>query len=278
MFKNIHPLSIQRGIIYDWKLSFSLCYPTKAYANIHQEKGNCVHGVIMKLKRNDFKRLSIMELSYRTVKLPAYSYENPNKIITVHTFIFDKICQDRIKNEIKKLKDKQQVIRIFNPKGEKPTKNYLDTIVRGAKELKLDEKYVKRLQEVEYVPMIPFNPTKEQLNKINGKIWKMNDIKHVNKKNKSACVSIFKGIVLDMGKFPPSWKMLVKGNDITLMYARRWAYVNEFNCKSIYNLEDGQKEYINHEVQTLLNGVYDAKILGKMDQFTYEFGYDNYQW
>eukprot|EP01084_Bolivina_argentea_P010839 20220_1 len=68
-FKNIQLISHCRGIIYDWKLSFSLVYPTKSFANIHYSKGDQVHGIIMKMKKKYLNLLQKLEISYRLITL-----------------------------------------------------------------------------------------------------------------------------------------------------------------------------------------------------------------
>lgn len=279
-FKNINVICYFPAIIDDWKLSFSLCYPTKSFANIHYEKNECVHGVIMKLKKKDLNRLSKLEISYRLKILKAHSYKEPNKLINVYTFIFDKQCENRIKNEILTNKNIKQVIRYFDPNGggKKPEKNYLDTIIRGANELKLDPDYIKFLNTFESIPILKLKPTIQQIEKINDKIWNMMDIKQFINNNPNKCISILKGIVFDMNKYPPSWKQKANGNDITMIYGNRWAFANKYNCKSIHTLEINQKLYINGELQKLLNGIYSVKILGKMDPKTYKYAYDNYSW
>ena len=279
-FKNINVISYYPGIINDWKLSFSLCYPTKSFANIHYSKGDKVHGVIMILYKKDLQRLAKMETSYNLKILNAFPYKQRNKSINVYTLIFDKKCENRIKNEIANNKNMKQVMRFFdiNGGGKKPEKNYLDTIIRGAKELRLHDHYIQFLMSFDYKPILKLNPTQKQIEKINGKIWTMSDIKQYISNNPKECISILKGIVFDMEKFPPSWKQIVNGKDITMMYASRWAYANKDNCKSLQSLHDKQKLYINGELQKLLNGIYNVKILGKMNSKTYQHAYSYYNW
>ena len=282
-FKNINVISHFPAIIDDWKLSFSLCYPTKAFANIHYSKDDCVHGVVMKLQKKDLERLSKLERSYRLKILKARVYKHvkqENKLINVYTFIFDKQCEKRIQTEIARDKNMKQVMRFFDPNGggKRPEKNYLDTIIRGANELKLDADYIKFLDTFESIPILKLDPTKEQYERINGKIWNRKEIQKFKKDNPRECISILKGIVFDMNQYPPSWKQFANGNDITMAYANRWAYANKYNCRSIESLETDQKLYINGEVQKLLNGIYNVRILGKMDPKTYKYAYDNYSW
>ena len=100
-FKQINVLSYFRGIVPNWKLSFSLCYPFKAFANIHYSPDDSVHGVIMRLTQKDLDKLCRLELSYRLQTVTAYSYEDRTNPIEVNTFIFDKQCEHRILKEIK---------------------------------------------------------------------------------------------------------------------------------------------------------------------------------
>eukprot|EP01083_Nonionella_stella_P004964 14509_1 len=280
-FKNVDVLSYCCGIIYDWKLSFSLCYPTKAFGNIHCSKGDAVHGIIMRLKQSDFTLLKALEISYRAVKLKAYSYQNrTTKPLDVYTFVFDKQCEDRIKHELATDSTIKQVPRFFDIHGggRKPDKNYVDTIIRGAKELKLDSDYIKTLETVECVPIVQYKRTVRQLQQINNKIWTLPELTQYMAQDSARCVSILKGIVFDMAQFPPSWKPMVRGKDMTMFYAKRWAYAKSDNCESLDALETQQKVYVNGEVQKFLNGLYGVKILGKMDKNTYKFAHDNYKW
>eukprot|EP01084_Bolivina_argentea_P296199 510088_1 len=73
------------------------------------------------------------------------------------------------------------------------SKNYLQTIINGAKELKLNEFYINRLEKYQYMKLIKFNPSDEQWKIINSKTFKMEtDIKH---RNNELCVC--KGIVFN---------------------------------------------------------------------------------
>merc|ERR1712228_843309 len=268
-FKNIQIISHSRGIIKDWKLSFSLCYPTKSFANIHISKGDEVHGVIMRLKQSDLSKLQTLERSYRLQTVSAYLYKNRiSKAFNVWTFVFDQQCEERIKCEIKNDKNVKQVIRFFDKSGggKKPEKNYLNTILRGANELNLDREYIQKLEKFESLPIVKYNPTMNQLQRINDKIWNASDIEQFIFDNPNECVSIFKGIVLDMANYPPSWKQMVNGKDITMKYAKRWAFGNSENCKTTKTLENEQKIYLNGELQKLLNGLYGVRILGKMNK------------
>merc|ERR1712129_110077 len=114
-------------------------------------------------------------------------------------------------------------------------------------ELKLDGKYIEKLEEFECIPILKYNPTRKQLSAIHGKIWSLDDVKKYILDNPNECVSIFKGIVLHMADYPPSWKHMVNGRDITMMYAKRWAHGNAVNCESMNSLEDDQKVYVNGE-------------------------------
>ena len=279
-YRNIKVISYCRGVINDWKLSFSLCYPTKTFANIHRSKGDEVHGVIMKLTQNDLDKLCKLEVSYRLIQIKGYSYEDKLDPLNLNTFIFDQQCENKIKKEIQENKNIKQVMRYFDITGDgkKPTKNYLDTIIHGAKKLKLDEDYIKTLERIESIPILKYNPTLDQIKQINNKIWNMTEIKQYLMNNPNECISIFKGIVFDMADYPSSRKQIANGRDITMVYAARWSGANENNCKSIESMEDDQKLYINGEAQKFLNGIYNIRILGKMDAITYPFAYDNYTW
>jgi len=278
-FKGINVISHFRATVPGWKLSFSLCYPTKAFANIHLSPEDAVHGIVMRLTPEDMDKLSGLELSYRSQMVTAYSYEEPTSPIQVHTFIFDKECEQRIAKEIENKSHIKQVTRFFDPNGggKKPEKNYLNTIIRGAKEMGLDKEYIERLKHFESIPILQYQPTKEQLKAIHGRVWTMKELQQFKEENPTECVSVVKGIVFDMAKYPPSWKQKVNGKDLTLIYAARWAYAKPENSKSMTTLALGQKAYINGEVQKLLNGVYGAKIMGKVDAAKYIHGFDNYK-
>merc|ERR1712154_448704 len=95
------------------------------------------------------------------------------------------------------------------------------------------------------IPILKYNPTRKQLEAIHGKIWNMEDIDQYILDNPTECVSILKGIVLEMAEYPPSRKHMVNGKDITMMYAKRWAHANAKNCQSMDALEEEQKVYVN---------------------------------
>ena len=245
-FKQIKVISYFRGIVPGWKLSFSLCYPTKSFANIHCSPDDSVHGVIMRLTQHDMDKLNRLELSYRLQTVTAYSYEDRARPIEVNTLIFDKQCQERIRKEIESKPHIKQLMRFFDPNGggKKPEKNYLDTILRGAKEMDLEKEYIAGLEQFESIPILEYQPTEQQLKAIHGRVWTMEQVQQYIAEHPAECVSVFKGIVFDMARYPPSWKPKVNGKDLTMAYA-----ADKENCKSMESLEDGQRAYINGEVQ-----------------------------
>ena len=127
----------------------------------------------------------------------------------------------------------------------------MDTILRGAREMDLEQQYIPKLEQIESIPLFKYQPTEQHLKQIHQRLWTMEEIQKYILEHPMECVSVFKGIVFDMANYPPSWKPKVNGKDFTMKYAARWAYANKENCASIKTLEDGQKAYINGEVQKL---------------------------
>ena len=161
---------------------------------------------------------------------------------------------------------------MFDPSnGHKPEKNYLDMIIYGAQQLGLEDQYIERLKGFESIPFVEYNPTEQHLEAINQRVWTMEEVE-----NPDAFMSVMKGVVFDLTKFPSTWQGKLCRKDITLLWANRWAYANEENCKSVEALEEQQKVYLNGELQKWLQGAWGCKIVGKVDCATYEWGFEDY--
>merc|ERR1719242_2213711 len=123
-----------------------------------------------------------MEASYKVVTVKAYRYDDRNgNPIEVNT-----LCIDA---EHAKLYKEQHPEKPYHStfdiseKAPKPEKNYLDMIKYGAQQLGLDQEYRDKLEEFECIPFVKYQPTEQQLEAINQRLWTMEELEQFKKEN-----------------------------------------------------------------------------------------------
>jgi len=110
-----------KGFIKNYKLEFNKkSIDGSSKANITKSDGEIVWGICYVLDIDGFENLRKHEKGYEELEVTVYD-ENQEILFTAKTFISNKIC-DKL-----------------------PTKEYLDRIIKGAKQYKLPKDYISNL-------------------------------------------------------------------------------------------------------------------------------------
>lgn len=127
-WRNIKFTQKKSAILYNYKLTFDLQgfpFSEGGWGNIKSQIGECVHGVIMEMKKQDFQS------TIKDLEGPEY------QIIDVQVEDYEGKCFDAIALHVPE-KDGKYFY---------PSKRYLDLLVSGAEENELKEDYVAFLKE-----------------------------------------------------------------------------------------------------------------------------------
>ncbi len=112
-----------KGFIKNYKLEFNKkSIDGSSKANITKSEGEIVWGICFELDKEGFENLRKFEKGYDEQEVTVYD-ENQEILFTAKTFLSNKIC-DKL-----------------------PTKVYLDKIIEGAKQQKLPEDYIKKVEK-----------------------------------------------------------------------------------------------------------------------------------
>eukprot|EP00834_Sanchytrium_tribonematis_P001973 NODE_53_length_30760_cov_1.203712.p14 type:complete len:231 gc:universal NODE_53_length_30760_cov_1.203712:27301-27993(+) len=137
--RKINPTDSRNVIIHDYQLSFNvpgIPFIEPSFASILPRKGCLLHGVAFEISEKDFLKIQHSEggqgirgISYQPIEIEAESYDG--KKFVVRTLYYS--CS------------------IFpNIKEFHPSKRYLNLIIEGAKQNKLDSHYLQMLENLEY--------------------------------------------------------------------------------------------------------------------------------
>lgn len=112
-----------KGFIKDYKLEFNKkSIDGSSKANITKVTGEIVWGICFELDTDGFEKLISYEKGYEELEVTVYN-EDQEILSTAKTFISNKIC-DKL-----------------------PAENYLNKIIEGAKQHKLPEDYIKKIEK-----------------------------------------------------------------------------------------------------------------------------------
>lgn len=163
-----------------------------------------------------------------------------------------------------------------------PSARYLEVLINGAKHHKLDKAYVEWLENHPFTPLPTLQFTPEQLAIIESRTITQAELEDHNFKpemdveedwtkwNRPLMMSC-KGVVFDIrpSKYSTAWKKNNAGRDLTLFCAGRVAIDNHSIPKTISELQQRHKDYIN---ATLVDYAAVYPILGHMeDRDKYDF-------
>ena len=124
--RNVVIYKSHRGFIKNYKLEFNKkSIDGSSKANITKFQGGIVWGICFELNIDGFENLRKYEKGYEEQEVIVYN-ENQEILFTAKTFISSKIC-DRL-----------------------PTKDYLHKIIEGAKQHKLPEDYIKKIEKQQF--------------------------------------------------------------------------------------------------------------------------------
>merc|ERR1712233_91812 len=141
-------------------------------------------------------------MGYDVRTLKAFTYENRQDPLEVYTLVFD----EESEAALKKKKPHSELTFDSSGKSAPPTRNYLDTIIRGASDLGLEQEYIDFLNHFEAIPISEYNPSDQNLEDIHRKVWSLDEVEAYIAENPLKCVYIFKGIVLDEVKANAGWR------------------------------------------------------------------------
>ena len=295
-YKTIEYISYSTGILHGYKLNFGMYVGgimDPAFASIHKSDQDTVHGCLLYLNDTNWTKLKNYEGVYDLLEVEIEIYSNRNNIngsyikndknyIKAFTFIYNEQTMDKLQ----KLKDKGEIKRRINvyKQDAKPGKNYLNTLIRGATDLKLDEKYIDFLKNVDHIEYpdhnnLKFDEGTDEYKKMNAKVFSMDEIVN-SENNDEGPYTVLKGIVFSMKHAITSLKNRDKCKDATLIFAKRWAFANEENTSCIEKLEDDQKEYLNAMLYSAILYKSDTawyKCVGILSEKE-KYGYKNYEW
>ncbi|MGD1717807.1 gamma-glutamylcyclotransferase family protein [Dapis sp. BLCC M172] len=222
-------LDSQPAILKDFELQFNLHIPTNnidpSYANLVYKKNSIVHGCLYEISPECKAVIDGLEGKgnvYQEENVEVLPYFSTNPIAAV-TYIAYK---EQIKLPVLTIKE-----------GVPPSKRYLKSIISGAKECNLDEKWIEFLQWQKVATITFTRLSSEELKKINEIVYTPQDLesknlpleKVLNEKEQvikpiisSICGLVFmcnpsKGFAIGS----KSWIEQILARDITTFYARR---------------------------------------------------------
>jgi len=149
----------------------------------------------------------------------------------------------------------------------KPDLNYLETLIRGATEIGLEQEYIDYLKLWPAIPFhkFDFGEIKWPTNPI--RLFKMTEVLESKNEEVPTRYMVLKGLVFGIGKdVPKSWASLFVGSDVTLsFFGKRWAWADDDNTKDSKQFQEKQKLYIYDQLWILSHGYwYFGKLVGKL--------------
>mmetsp|Transcript_46729 Transcript_46729/g.74803 ORF Transcript_46729/g.74803 Transcript_46729/m.74803 type:complete len:443 (-) Transcript_46729:76-1404(-) len=254
---------------------------TVAVDEVEEERDDpFVNGSIIEVDRDEFDKLDGYEFTYVRKQVEAYLYdEDGGGTLTVWVYVMDKKHEEYLNTKY----PEQRYKFVEMP----PSKNYLQTLVEGAKAVGLHDEYIEYLQAQSFQPYLKLQPTQKTLSIIDSAAFTMHDVEHWTQgkyaeKRASSDIKgplmVLKGIVFDLNQSPPYFQSVYGGNDITLKQAARWVHANHSNTQSVDELEAEQQEFINNVVQgALMGGSILGKCVGRLSEQD-KYGYHYYKW
>jgi hypothetical protein len=142
--RNMKPVEKTNCVLYGYELRFNvpgIPYVEPGFASVYREtkeegEGSFVHGVCYTLLKEDFEYLVKTEGSYDVRDVELVEYDSL-RIVNAKTLTH----RDVVKTKLN------------------PSRRYLGLIVEGAKEQRLDQKWIEKLEGEEY-----YDPAKKELN------------------------------------------------------------------------------------------------------------------
>ncbi len=222
-------LHSQPAILKDFELKFNLHTPTNnidpSYANIVYKKNSIVHGCLYEMSPECKAVIDGLEAKgnvYQEEKVQVLPYYSTTTITAVTYIAY---------------KEKIKLPALTIKEGVPPSKRYLKTLIYGANECNLDQKWIEFLQAQKVATMTFTRLSSEELKKINQIVYTPQDLESkklpleqvLNEKEQvikpiisSICGLVFmcnpnQGFAIG----PKSWIEQILGRDITAFYARR---------------------------------------------------------
>ncbi|NRA32564.1 MAG: gamma-glutamylcyclotransferase [Polyangiaceae bacterium] len=219
------PLASEPAVLHNWQLRFNLpdFFPIEGgTGNVQRKAGSDVHGVLHACRDADLAQLDRLEavgISYERVEQSVVTYSGRR----VRAFLYVG-RQERLDDSCR------------------PSQRYLNILVRGAKEMRIEPSYISALEETKVCPS-PDNAT--FIPPANSSL--------ISEKELAASThyAALHGHVFDMSAARESHhylRSLLAGKDCTLLFLRRMdtSSGNEQKFVDTGELTDSQRSYLNN--------------------------------
>ncbi len=146
--RNINPIASTAAILRDHRLAFNVPgtpFVEPSAASVEMEKGSIVHGVLFKLTVDDFAKVCQTEgvpLAYRLHRCEVLPYVGDGK----------NAGEDAASNGIQSVPafTLRAGLKAWRESSDiPPSQSYLNVLIRGAKEYRLDESYLHYLVSIQ---------------------------------------------------------------------------------------------------------------------------------
>jgi gamma-glutamylcyclotransferase (GGCT)/AIG2-like uncharacterized protein YtfP len=246
--KGITVLSSRPCLLRGYRLAFNLYtgnITEPSYANLVESKMDIVHGVLYTYTKQDIKKMDSLETAYKRCQVTGELYDGTT--LTMSTYIMTE-------------EEKPEHITL---QDYPPSVRYLNVLIAGAIEHKLNPTYISFLKNHPFTPLPVLTFTAEQETQISAKVFSKSDLALWETENPGRFLFVVKGIVLDMtsAKYPPAYKQAYHDTTIrlghsTFMVAQRHGTGEP---TSIVGMSDDQKAYVDAILMSVLP---DFPILG----------------
>jgi len=224
-----------------------------------------VHGSIFTLTKPEKEKLDALELAYDSVLMEVWPYEEDyekSQNSQTETKLLKKymcyVCILTPEKAARLLQEKATNSKAFTPhfqKDAKPGVNYLQTLIRGATEIGLEKDYIEYLKAWPSIGFRAFEIEKVKWPTDPVRLFYMSEVEKSKNSETGEKHIVIKGIVFDMlTGLPGLWAKMFFGKDVTMLFAKRWAWSNDENTKDLKHLEEEQKAYIHDQLWLLTNG------------------------
>ncbi len=158
--RKLNPIASTPAILKDHRLAFNVPgtpFIEPSWASVEMEEGSIIHGVLYKLTEDDFAKVCQTEgvpFSYKLHRCEVMPYEGDGVDAGARMWLNKDAHADA----------ETQVLQAFTLRAGKsswrkaknipPSKSYKNVLLRGAREFKIDEDYVRQLEQIKCSEMI----------------------------------------------------------------------------------------------------------------------------
>jgi hypothetical protein len=146
--RNLNPISSTAAVLHDHRLAFNVPgtpFVEPSWASVEIEKGSTVHGVLYELTEDDFAKVCQTEgvpLSYRLHRCQVVPYVGDGEKAGIEATNAEiaSVPAFTLRAGRKAWRESKDI---------PPSQAYLNVLLRGAEEFKLDANYVKELDSIQ---------------------------------------------------------------------------------------------------------------------------------